>query len=64
MTFANRRRFIRLLWAFVSNASLPFIFGWVFSLITMSQTMLDTAQAFDKSGLDICVKQGATNDRH
>lgn len=56
MTFSQRCRFIRLLWALVSNSFLPFILGSVFSLVLVTHAVTDSFLSFDKAGLDVCRK--------
>lgn len=56
MTYSQRRRLINLLWAFVSNAALPFIIGFVFALISMTYSFTEIAKAFDKSGFGTCIQ--------
>jgi hypothetical protein len=57
MTFSNRRRFIRLLWAFVSQGVLPFALGFVFALISVTHVVTESFSALDKAGFGSCVKQ-------
>ena len=56
MTFANRRRLLNYMWAFVSNSWLPFILGFVFCLITLTHSFIGTITAFDKSVFGICIQ--------
>ncbi len=56
MTYSQRRRLINLLWAFVSNAALPFILGLFIALISITYSFTEVAKAFDKSGLGACIQ--------
>jgi len=56
LTYSQRRRLINLLWAFVSNAALPFIIGFVFALISITYSFTEIAKAFDKSGFGTCIQ--------
>jgi len=58
MTFSNRRRLIRLLWAFAYNGFTPFLFGVLLSFFLTSSAMLDALKSFDKSGLGVCIVEG------
>ncbi len=56
LTYSQRRRFIRLLWAFISNSVLPFILGAVFSLFLVTHTVFDSFMSLDRAGLGLCIQ--------
>lgn len=56
MTFSQRRRLLNLLWALVSNGSLPFILGFVFSLISVTHVVTESFYELDKAGFGTCIK--------
>jgi len=56
MTYSQRRRLINLLWAFVSNAAVPFIIGYVFALMSITYSFTEIATTFDKTGFGACIQ--------
>ncbi|MFA5016215.1 MAG: hypothetical protein WC504_01610 [Methylobacter sp.] len=56
MTYSQRRRLINLLWAFVSNAALPFVLGLFIALISITYSITEIVKAFDKSGIGACIQ--------
>lgn len=56
LTYSQRRRLINLLWALASNSALPFILGFVVSLISITHTFVETVKAYDKSGFGVCIQ--------
>lgn len=56
MTYSQRRRLINLLWALVSNSVLPFLFGFVLAVVSLTYSAGDTVKAFDKSGFGVCIQ--------
>lgn len=60
LTYSQRKRLINLLWAFASNAWLPFILGFVVSLFSITHTFVETVTAYDKSGFGVCIQPEMT----
>jgi len=56
LTYSQRRRLIELLWTLISNATIPFILGYFFSLISMTYSITEIATSFDKSGYGVCIQ--------
>ncbi len=56
MTYSQRRLLIKLLWTFVSNATLPFILGYFLALVSITYSFTEIAKAFDKSGFGACIQ--------
>lgn len=56
MTYSQRKRLLSLLWALASNSALPFILGFVVSMISITHTFTETITTFDKTGFGVCIK--------
>jgi len=56
MTYSNRRRLIWLIRSLIFNLGsvIPFLLGVVLSFLLFSSTLMDVANAFDKSQLFVC----------
>jgi len=56
LTYSQRKRLINLLKTSTSNLLIPFILGFVLSLISVTHTFVETFTAFDKSGFGVCLQ--------
>jgi len=56
MTYSQRRRLINLTWKLISNATLPFILGYVIALFSMTYSLTEIATTFDKAGFGACIQ--------
>jgi hypothetical protein len=58
MSFSSRRRIFKSIIFLASNWVIPFVLGWILSLVSASLSMIDMFDSMDKSGFGVCVIGG------
>jgi hypothetical protein len=58
ISFSNRRRIFKLITFLASNWIIPFVLGWILSLVSASLSMIGMFDSMDKSGFSVCVIGG------